>query len=94
MTRLEQLESNPEKNLSSGQHEELELLRWKHIEYGILFDGSMILIPDYSSIDWPGMQSWVDENCNGRICSVNHGDARIFVFEIESEAMAFKLGWM
>ena len=93
LTRLGQLEMYPEKFLSSGQQEELEILRATRIEYGILFDGYMIMIPDYSSIEWANFQSWVAENCNGRVCSVNYQDARIFVFEIENEAMAFKLRW-
>lgn len=64
------------------------------IEHGINFDGTLIIKYDYDSNYYLDMENWVMNNCNGRICSENHGYDRFFVFTNLEDAMAFKLRWL
>lgn len=64
------------------------------IKFGIKFDGTLIIKRNYTSKEYPDMENWAMDNCNGRICSENGGRDRFFVFENSEEAMAFKLRWM
>jgi hypothetical protein len=63
------------------------------ITYPVTFDGIRVVIPNYKSHMYVEYDSWLDDNCEGRVCSENCGNSRVFVFEKELDAVAFKLRW-
>lgn len=66
----------------------------RKIEYGIKFDGTLIIKYNYDSNEYLDMENWAKNNCNGRICSQNRASDRFFVFTNPEDATAFKLRWL
>lgn len=64
------------------------------IEFGIKFDGTLVIKYNYDSNEYQDMKKWAMNNCNSRICSENRASDRFFVFGDAGEAMAFKLRWL
>ena len=72
----------------------MKMSDYRNILYPIQFDGYLVICKEYDSNFLFMYNNWVDENCVGRVASSNHGYDRLFVFENEDEAIAFKLRWM
>lgn len=67
------------------------------IEFGITFDGTLLIKPNCHPNEYSDIQKWVMNNCNNRICSEyreNRPCDLFFVFKDETDAMAFKLRWL